>query len=93
MENESIAMQMAEMYGRGYSSRQIAAKFGWSAATVRRWLAGIGIDLGGSGRKLQITDEYVDVVKKMRADGKEWEEISRKIGFSVRQLQKRLYGK
>ncbi|MNR22116.1 hypothetical protein D3C85_1390560 [compost metagenome] len=93
MENEYIAMQMAEMYGRGYSSRQIAAKFGWSAATVRRWLAKLGMDLGGSGRKLQITDEYVAVVKKMRADGKEWEEISRKLGFCVRQLQKRVYGK
>lgn len=93
MENESIAMQMAEMYGRGYSSRQIAKKFGWSAATVRRWLGKLGMDLGGSGRKIQITDEYVEITREMRSQGVEWKEISKRIGFSVRQLQVRLYAK
>lgn len=93
MQNESVAMQMAEMFRRGYSSRQIEAKFGWSAATVRRWLKSIGVDMGGPGRKLEITQEYVDLAAMMRADGASWVDISKKLGFSVRQLQKRLYGK
>lgn len=93
MQNESVAMQMAEMFRRGYSSRQIEAKFGWSAATVRRWLIKLGIDLGGPGRKLEITQEYVDIAARMRSEGVAWLPISRKLGFSVRQLQRRLYGK
>lgn len=93
MENESVAMQMAEMFRRGYSSRGIAKRFGWSAATVRRWLRQLGVDMGGPGRKLEITQEYVDLAAKMRSEGIEWQAISKKLGFSIRQLQKRLYGK
>lgn len=93
MQEESVVFQMAELYSRGYSSRQIAAKFGWSAATVRRWLIRIGVDLGGGGRKLQITEEYVGMTRQMREQGMEWQAISDRIGFSVRQLQKRLYSK
>lgn len=85
--------QMAELFKRGYSTRDIGAKFNMSGETVRRRLSDIGVDLGGKGRKLQITTEYVEMARKMRAEGFGWIAISDKIGFSIRQLQKRLYTK
>ena len=85
--------QMAELFRRGHATRAIGAKFNMSGETVRRRLSDAGVDLGGKGRKLQITTEYVEMARKMRTEGLGWIEISDKIGFSIRQLQKRLYTK
>lgn len=84
---------MVKLSMSGYGTRSIAQRFGISAATVRRWILEAGFDMGGPGRKLQITAEYTEICKSMREQGLEWEDISKKIGFSVRQLQRHLYGK
>jgi len=84
---------MSEMWLRGHASRALGSRFGISPATVRRWLAEAGVDMGGAGRKVQITSEYINLAAKLRKEGMKWIEISDKIGFSVRQLQRHLYGK
>lgn len=86
-------IEMSALHSRGYSTRAIASRLGFCQMTIRRRLKESGLDLGGPGRKLEITQEYVDIAAQMRADGMEWLAISDKIGFSVRQLQKRLYSK
>jgi hypothetical protein len=85
-----FSTQMAELFRRGHSTRAIGKEFGVSCETVQRRLRGLGVDLGGKGRKLQITTEYVEMARKMRAEGVEWIAISEKIGFSIRQLQRHL---
>lgn len=85
--------QMKDLFARGYASREIARKIGINPLTVRKRLREAGVDLGGSGRKRQITDEYIDMARKLRNEGFEWAKISDKIGFSERQLQRYIYGK
>lgn len=82
--------KMKSMFERGYSTRAIAKEVGVSAMTVRRRLLEAGVDLGGPGRKLLIGADYVELTKRMRADGIEWIAVSEKIGFSIRQLQRHL---
>ena len=82
--------EMAELFSRGHPTRSIGEKFGVSGETARRRLSEIGVDLGGKGRKLQISTEYVEMARKMRAEGHEWIAVSEKIGFSIRQLQRHL---
>lgn len=85
--------QMKDLFARGYSTRAIGEKLGFHKSCVHRRLQETGIDLGGPGQKIQITDDYMDLVRAMKSEGICWREISKKIGFSERQLQKRLNGK
>lgn len=82
--------QMKSMFSRGYSTRAISETVGVSAMTVRRRLKESGVDLGGSGRKLLISTDYVELTRRMRSEGFGWIAISEKIGFSIRQLQRHL---
>lgn len=90
---EEHASEMVAMFARGYSTRVIGQHFGISKKTAGRRLQEAGVDLGGPGRKLQISDEYVEMTRKLRAEGMGWNEIAAKVGFCRRQLQKRLYAK
>jgi acyl-CoA-binding protein len=85
--------EMKALFARGYSTGAIGEKLGFHRSCVHRRLHEAGVDLGGPGRKTQITDEYMDLVREMKADGLCWRVIAAKIGFSERQLQKKLNGK
>lgn len=85
--------QMIAMHARGHSTRAIGSQFGMAQSSARRHLKQSGVDLGSRRHKLEITEEYVSMTREMRNQGMTWEQISEKMGFSIRQLQKRLYSK
>lgn len=85
--------EMKAMAAKGYSTRIIGEKLGLHRSCVHRRLTEAGIDLGGPGCKLQMTPDYVEMAREMKAGGLCWREISAKLGFCERQLQKRLNGK
>lgn len=84
---------MVWLYTSGRPCVTIADELKVSASTVRRYLKQRGLDLGRQGARRQVTDDYVALARTMREEGHEWKFISRKIGFSIRQLQRWLYDK
>ncbi|KII34878.1 hypothetical protein NL64_06350 [Pseudomonas fluorescens] len=81
--------RLVDLYQRqGRSAENIAREIGHSPNTVRRHLRAAGVELGPQGQHRLITDEYVSLTLKMRAEGTNWEDIAEKIGFSTRALQR-----
>lgn len=85
--------KMVDLYQKGRSSRSIAEDIGVSACTVSRNLRKAGVVVAPRGQRFMLTSEYVDLARRLRAEGLRWTEISARIGFSVRQLQLYVNGK
>ena len=84
---------MVWLYTSGRPCSFIAEELKLSKSTIEFYLNQRGLKLRRKGVQRQITDEYVELARKLRADGHEWKIISRKVGFSIRQMQRWLYGK
>lgn len=84
--NIEKAIQLYRDQGR--SILRIAKELGHSTHTVSRHLKLAGIELGPQGRNRLVTDEYVSLTLKLRAEGMEWHAIEAKLGFDVRSLQR-----
>jgi hypothetical protein len=85
--------EMVSLNARGYSAGSISEMLGLARCTICRNLRKAGAKVRPRGQQFMISDDYVETARKMRADGKTWEFISSKIGFSVRQLQFYVNGK
>lgn len=84
--NIEKAIQLYRDQGR--SILKIAKELGHSTHTVSRHLKRAGIELGPQGRNRLVTDEYVSLTLKLRAEGMEWQAIEDKLGFDARSLQR-----
>ena len=85
--------QMIALYERGYSSISIGSMLGLASCTVSRNLKLAGVTMARKGQRHLISEEYVAMARAMKEQKIPWEHISRKIGFSVRQLQFYVNGK
>lgn len=79
--------EMIELYGRGWSAKNIADELKISTSTVCRNLRKAGVKMAPRGQRYLVLPEYVEMARRMRAEGVRWIDVSAHIGFSIRQLQ------
>lgn len=78
-----------EAYLDGASARDVAAKFGVSESTVRRWLAQAGAPLRSRGAP-RIDDTPDEDLLRMRREGMTVEAIARRLGMTKSGAERRI---
>jgi transposase-like protein len=73
---------------KGRSLQAIADEMGCTPKKIKRGLRAAGVTIGPQGRNRSVTDEYVILALKMRAQGLDWDVVASKIGFSASALKR-----
>lgn len=67
--------RMIELYYEGWSTRNLAGRYGISPCTVRRRLLKLGVKLRGTGKSHVVTEQVLATAHRMRAEGTGWRAI------------------
>ncbi len=81
--------QVATLYGAGLSTREVAARLGVEATTVRRWLREADQPVRRPGPRGR-TEVDTTALVAMRAAGMSWAELARAAGMSRTGVRRRV---